>query len=126
MVQYRDTYAQINLDYLKHNVETIYQKVNKPMMAIIKASAYGHGYQQVASILKDHPYISAFGVATLKEAIDLRKAGVTKDILVLGAIPLEDLSMVVEYDISLTLYSKEYLQEILFLYHHNKDTLSLL
>ena len=120
MIQYRDTYALINLDDVVENVKTLYKKVNKPMMAIIKANAYGHGYNQVASVIKDSDMIAAFGVATLKEAIDLRLAGVEKDILVLGAIPLEDLSMVVEYDITLTLYSKEYLQEIIYLYHHTK------
>lgn len=120
MTQYRDTYAYIRLDYLKDNVNVLYQKVQKPMMAIIKANAYGHGYQQVANVLKDHPSIAMFGVATLKEAIDLRKAGVDKDILVLGAIPLEDLDMVIDYDITLTLYSKDYMQEIIYLYHHQK------
>jgi len=120
VMHYRDTYALIRLDYLKDNVETLYQKVKKPMIAIIKANAYGHGYQQVANVLKDYPSISMFGVATLKEAIDLRKLGVRQDILVLGAIPLEDLDMVIEYDITLTLFSKEYMHEILFLHHHSK------
>lgn len=120
MVHYRDTYALIRLDYLKENVEMLYQKVKKPMMAIIKANAYGHGYQQVAQVLKDESSIAAFGVATLKEAIDLRHAGVDKDILVLGPIPLEDLDMVIDHDITLTLYSKEYMQEIIYLYHHTK------
>lgn len=120
MTHYRDTYALIHLDYLKDNVNLLYQKVKKPMMAIIKANAYGHGYQQVADVLKDHPSIAMFGVATLKEAIDLRHAGVNKDILVLGAIPLEDLDMVIDNDITLTLYSKEYMQEIIYLYHHYK------
>lgn len=120
VTRYRDTYALIRLDYLKNNVDTLYQKVQKPMMAIIKANAYGHGYQQVAQVLKDHEHISMFGVATLKEAIDLRNAGVQKDILVLGAIPLEDLDMVIDNDITLTLYSKEYMQEIIYLYHHQK------
>lgn len=120
MTQYRDTHAVIHLNYLKDNVDVLYQKVQKPMMAIIKANAYGHGYQQVADVLKDHSSIAMFGVATLKEAIDLRKAGVDKDILVLGAIPLEDLDMVIDYDITLTLYSKEYMQEIIYLYHHHK------
>ncbi len=120
MAQYRDTYALIQLDYLEDNVNTLYQKVQKPMMAIIKANAYGHGYQQVANILKDNPVIAMFGVATLKEAIDLRKAGIDKDILVLGAIPLEDLDMVIDYDITLTLYSQEYMHEIIYLYHHQK------
>lgn len=120
MVHYRDTYALIRLDYLKYNIHTLYKKVNKPMMAIIKANAYGHGYQQVAEVLKDEDCIAMFGVATLKEAIDLRNAGVEKDILVLGAIPLEDLSMVIDNDITLTLYSKEYLHEIIYLFRHNK------
>lgn len=120
VIHYRDTYALIRLDYLKENVNQLYQKVQKPMMAIIKANAYGHGYQQVADVLKDDEHIAMFGVATLKEAIDLRKAGVDKDILVLGAIPLEDLDMVIDNDITLNLYSKEYMREIIYLYHHQK------
>ncbi len=64
VTHYRDTYASIHLDYLKDNVETLYQKVRKPLMAIIKANAHGHGYQEVANMLKDNPHISMFGVAT--------------------------------------------------------------
>lgn len=120
VIHYRDTYACIRLDYLQDNVETLYQKVRKPLMAIIKANAYGHGYQQVANILKDNPHISMFGVATLKEAIDLRKIGIQQDILVLGAIPIEDLDLVIHYDITLSLFSKEYMAEIQKLYHHHK------
>lgn len=119
VTHYRDTYAVIRLDYLMDNVNLLYQKVKKPMMAIIKANAYGHGYQEVANVLKDHPHISMFGVATLKEAIDLRKIGIQQDILVLGAIPLEDLDMVIENNISLTLYSKDYMKEIIHLFHHS-------
>ena len=75
---YRDTYAIIRLDYLIDNVETLYHKVNKPMMAIIKANAYGHGYKQVADALKNNPHIAMYGVATLKEAVELRKSGIYK------------------------------------------------
>ena len=117
---YRDTYATVNIKHLLHNVDYVYSHVQKPMMAIIKANAYGHGYKEVASILKDKDEIITFGVATLKEAVDLRKAGVKKDILVLGAIPLDDLDIVVENDISLTLFSFDYLKEIIALHHHNK------
>lgn len=120
MLHYRDTYATIQLDYLLHNVETLYQKIQKPMMAILKANAYGHGYKEVADVLKNNDKIAMFGVATLKEAIDLRRSGVDKDILILGAIPLEDLDLVIENDITLTVYSKDYIKEILCLYHHQK------
>lgn len=116
---FRDTYAVIHLDYLIQNVETLYKKVQKPMMAIIKANAYGHGYRQVADALKNNPHIIMYGVATLKEAVDLRSIGIDKDILVLGAIPLEDEHIAVEHDISLTMFSFEYLEEIKK--HHRGD-----
>lgn len=109
---YRDTYAIIRLDNLVKNVEILYDKVKKPMMAIIKANAYGHGYRQVADALKDNEHIAMYGVATLKEAVDLRNSGIDKDILVLGAIPLEDEHIAVDYDISLTMFSFDYLEEI--------------
>lgn len=112
VTKYRDTYAIIRLDRLVENVETLYKKVNKPMMAIIKANAYGHGYKEVANALKDDQHIAMYGVATLKEAIDLRKSGIDKDILVLGAIHVEDEPLAVQYDISLTMFSFEYLDEI--------------
>lgn len=120
VTHYRDTYALIRLDYLKDNVDTLFQRVKKPMMAIIKANAYGHGYQQVADVLKNHQNISMFGVATLKEAIDLRKMGIKQDILILGAIPLDDLYLAIQYDITLALFSIEYMEEIMRFYQGDK------
>ena len=48
----RDTYAMINLKYLKENIETIYKRFKRPLMAVIKADACGHGYKEVASYIK--------------------------------------------------------------------------
>lgn len=73
MTRYRDTYAKVRLDYIKENVETLYKKTKKPMVAIIKANAYGHGYKEVASVLKDESIIQMFAVATLKEASRLKR-----------------------------------------------------
>ena len=112
MTRYRDTYAKVRLDYIKENVETLYKKTKKPMVAIIKANAYGHGYKEVASVLKDESIIQMFAVATLKEAVDLRDLGVKQDILVLGAIPLEDLDIAIKKNISLALFSFDYLNKI--------------
>jgi alanine racemase len=110
MSLYRDTYAVINLNNLKYNLEMVYLKVKKPLMAVIKADAYGHGYQEIASYLRTIPYVEMFGVATLKEAIDLRELGIEKDILVLGAIPLtkEDIDLAIVNAISLTVFSMSY------------------
>lgn len=108
----RDTYAIIDLDKLKNNVELVYKKFKKPLMAVIKANAYGHGYKEVASFLKDIDYIEMFAVATLPEAIELRELGIKKGILILGAIPTskEDIDLAIQYDISLTMVSVDYLK----------------
>jgi len=50
-------------------------------LAVIKANAYGHGLVPVARILQD---ADAFAVARLSEAVQLRDAGVTKRVVVLG------------------------------------------
>ena len=107
MSLYRDTYAQINLRNLKENIETTYKKFKRPLMAVIKADAYGHGYQEVASYIKDIDYIEMFAVATLYEAIELRELGIEKGILVLGAVPTtkEEIDLAIKYDISLTMIS---------------------
>ena len=51
MSLHRDTYAEINLKYLKENIETTYKKFKRPLMAVIKADAYGHGYREVATYI---------------------------------------------------------------------------
>ena len=80
----RDTYAIVDLDHLKYNVELAHNEFKRPLMAVIKADAYGHGYKEVASFLKDIDYVEMFAVATLPEAIELRELGIDKGILILG------------------------------------------
>ena len=63
MSLHRDTYAEINLKYLKENIETTYKKFKRPLMAVIKADAYGHGYREVATYIKDIEYLEMFAVA---------------------------------------------------------------
>lgn len=119
MTRYRDTYAKISLANIRYNANVIYDKVKKPMVAVIKANAYGHGYKEVANALKEGCHIALFAVATLKEAEDLRDLGVKQEILVLGPIPIEDLSIAIEKDISLALISKDYMHDIEA--HHHGD-----
>jgi alanine racemase len=52
-----------------------------PVLAVIKADAYGHGISAVARML-DSP--DAFAVARLEEAVQLREAGIRRRIVVLG------------------------------------------
>lgn len=114
MSLHRDTYAIINLKYLKENIETAYKKFKRPLMAVIKADAYGHGYKEVASYIKDLDYIEMFAVATLSEAIELRELGIKKGILILGAVPTtkKEIELAISYDISLTMISLDYMHHL--------------
>lgn len=114
MKLHRDTYAKIDLKKLKSNIETTYKKFQRPLMAVVKADGYGHGYKEVASYINDIDYIEMFAVATLPEAIELRELGITKGILILGAIPTlkEEIDLAIKYDISLTMISLDYMHHL--------------
>ncbi len=112
MNYYRKTYANINLKHLIHNIDTIYSKSKKPLMAIVKANAYGHGDQCVAKALENKNEVIMLGVATLKEAIDLKKANITKPILVIGAVATEDVFSAINHQVAITAYSLEFIEAI--------------
>ena len=50
----RPTYAEINLENIKHNVKSIKKFVGSDVeiLAVIKANAYGHGAVEVAKTLE--------------------------------------------------------------------------
>lgn len=67
------------------------------VMAVVKADAYGHGAVEVATLLADK--VDSFGVASVYEAVELRKNGIENDILILGGTEGDFFSDLVEYDI---------------------------
>ena len=85
-LNYDNTYVQIDLDAISANIAAVHEKVGVKVMAIIKADAYGHGAVQVARLLQDQ--CSFFGVSSMLEALELRQAGLTKPILILGHTPI--------------------------------------
>lgn len=78
-------WLEINLSNLKHNVGLLKNVMpgQCELMAVVKAEAYGHGSAIVSDYL-NRVGISAFATATIDEAIQLRKHGITGDLLVLG------------------------------------------
>ena len=52
-------------------------------MCVVKANAYGLGANRISKLYEELG-ADAFAVATLNEAIELRKSGILKDILILG------------------------------------------
>ena len=77
------------------------------VMAVVKANAYGHGDVDVASALQERGVMD-FAVATLEEAITLRRAGIRGQILILGYTPPGEAKTLSEYDLTQALLSQEY------------------
>ena len=95
----RAAWAEINITNLDYNIKQIKDKVGpgKKITGIIKADAYGHGAIKVATVLRANG-IESFGVATLSEAVRLRKAGfILEEIIVLGLTPDPYLDTIIEY-----------------------------
>jgi len=85
-LKFDNTYVSIDLDVISDNFRAIREKAGVPVMAIVKADAYGHGAIQVARHLqKDATF---FGVSSMLEAMELRQAGLDNPILILGQTPV--------------------------------------
>ncbi len=79
----RGPLAEIDLSALKHNLDTVRRITNNmPVIAVVKADAYGHGSVEIAKRLVNLG-VSRLAVAYTGEAIVLREAGITAEILVL-------------------------------------------
>ncbi|MBA2389442.1 MAG: alanine racemase [Geodermatophilaceae bacterium] len=70
----------VDLDAVRHNVALLRRLVDRPLMAVVKADAYGHGLVPCAQAALDAG-AEMLGVALLDEALTLRQAGVTAPIL---------------------------------------------
>jgi len=101
---YRDTWCEIDLDALRENIALLQNSSQKELFAVVKANGYGMGDSQIIS-LAETCGVKTFCVASLDEAISLRKQGITSDILVLGTSRLENLFMALKYNIILTIPS---------------------
>lgn len=101
--------ARVNLSAIRHNLQEIRKSINSDtkLMVIIKADAYGHGAVPLAKAIGDSGYVDAYGVAIIEEAVELRNAGIKKPILILGYTPSQQYDLVVENDVSQTIFQYE-------------------
>ena len=84
-MKFDNSYVKIDLDVIARNFAAIQKKAGVPVMAVVKADAYGHGAVQVARLLEGK--CAFFGVSSMLEALELRQAGLTTPILILGHTP---------------------------------------
>ena len=102
------TWAEIDIDALKHNIEVIKKHVapGAEIMGVVKADACGHGAVSVAKeLLKEG--VNFFAVSMLDEAVELRNAGIQSPILILSDNEPECAETIVELDIRQGVYQLE-------------------
>lgn len=111
---YRDTWAEVDLDCIHANLTSIKKHLPQEvkMIAVVKANAYGHGDVQVAETALEAG-AAYLAVAFMDEAIALRNKGITAPILVLGAARPEDIQVAAKFNITLTVFQQEWLEEAL-------------
>ena len=100
-----NNYVNIDLDAISHNFQAVAEKAGVPVMAVVKANAYGHGAVPVARLLEDR--CAFFGVSSLSEALELRHADIKTPILILGHSPVSTFPDLVRYDIQPAIFSLE-------------------
>ncbi len=103
-VGYNRIYARINMDNLRYNIQKMKSMIKPDMkvLAVVKADAYGHGAVGVSLRIRD--LADYYGVATIDEAVELRRAGITEPILIIGYTALEDFPKLIEYNITQAVY----------------------
>ena len=102
------TWAVVDLDALQHNFKLACD-LGVRVMPVIKADAYGHGAVLCAKALGEVG-ADIFAVACLDEALELRRAGIRSDILIIGYTHPDNFATVIREGIIQTVMSVEYAQ----------------
>ena len=106
-------WIEVDREHLQHNIEE-FRKLLPPeceLMPAVKANAYGHGAVEVAKELY-HMGIRAFCVASVDEAVELRRSGIQGDILILGITPMEQIHLVHQYHLIQTVVDAAYAKDL--------------
>jgi alanine racemase len=101
--QHYATWAQVDLGVIRENVRRFKSLTATKVMAVVKANAYGHGAVPVAqaSLQGGADWCA---VARLEEALELRRAGLTCPILILGYLPPAQMDQAIAEGISITIW----------------------
>ena len=84
---------------------------DKKIFAVVKANAYGHGAVVISKLFEDLG-TDGFAVSNIDEALEIRNAGIKSEILILGYTPFERAAELIKHNISQTVYSLEYAENL--------------
>ena len=102
---------------IKNNLKIINNIINKngkndngekvKLIAVVKGNGYGLDLVQYSKFLADNG-VKMFAVATVEEALELRRGGIKEDILMMSSTAVkEDIQKMLDKNIILTIGSKE-------------------
>lgn len=108
MLPSRPVWIEIDHDAIRFNYQQIraHVKNGTQMLAVVKADAYGHGAVEVSRTLQEEG-LDRLAVAMPEEAEELREAGITLPIHVLGEILPQQYPLIAEYDLIQTIGRNE-------------------
>lgn len=105
-------WAEVDCGAVRHNLSRVRRQVGRArVMAVLKANAYGHGAVPMARLLVTEG-VDALGVGDSGEALELRDAGITAPILIVGGVIPGELARVVKNDIEVNLHTVETAHEL--------------
>ena len=109
MKKYSRVEAWIHLDRIEENIDFLKGQLREStkLIAVIKTDGYGHGAVEIGKLLEKREDIFGFAAATVEEGIQLRKAGMKKPILLLGAVFEEQQEELFEWNLTPALFTLE-------------------
>ena len=99
------TWLQVDLDALAENMRKVKSRAGTDVLAVVKADAYGLGAVTVARALEEA--CAFLGTANISEALELRRGGIQKPILILGRVPISAYPLAVAEDIRVPIFIYE-------------------
>jgi alanine racemase len=107
--------ARIDLTALAQNAARLHQRVGaRGILAVVKWNAYGHGLIRCAQVL-EHAGIAGFGVSSPQDGVLLRKAGISRPILVMTDWVGQPAQLFLDWDLeaaATSWYKVEYLESV--------------
>src|SRR3989344_8572732 len=107
------TWVEISREALENNVRVLRGVLTRgtTLMAVVKANAYGHGLKEVVSVLKKEAGIM-FGVDSLEEALAVKPVAPKNEIMILGYIPPNNLTLAIKNSFHFSIYGEDVLRSI--------------
>lgn len=114
MEHYDRVWAEIDLDAIAFNIESIKKQIQEKtqIVAVIKADGYGHGAVWIAEMLENDSRVWGYAVATAEEAMTLRQSGMKKPILILAYTFPSAYEELIQNEIRLTVFTLEMAQAL--------------